>query len=358
MKPTQELHDLGQSLWLDNITRDLLDDGTLARYIRDDSVTGLTSNPSIFQKAMASGHAYDADIAAADAGTSTEALFAQMALADLGRAASLFQPAHQQSNGMDGWVSMEVSPLLADDAPATVQAAKALHAQGGRDNLFIKIPGTPAGCKAIEEAIFAGIPINVTLLFSAEQTLAAAQAWMRGLERRLDAGHGLNIHSVLSLFVSRWDVAVKDKAPEGLANQLGLAVAGRTWAAWQELQQGQRWQRLKAAGAPVQRMLWASTGTKDPHASDVLYIEALALAGTINTIPDQTLQAFADHGQVPHSGQAAVDDAHACEQVIARFEQAGVDVDALAEQLQQEGAQAFVKSWRALMQGIQGKRAS
>lgn len=358
MKPTQELHDLGQSLWLDNITRGMLDDGTLARYIREYSVTGLTSNPTIFQKAMAAGTAYDADIAAAGADGNTEVLFAQMALADLARAADLLAPAHRASDGLDGWVSMEVSPLLADDAEATVQAAKTLHAQGGRDNLFIKIPGTPAGTQAIEEAIFAGIPINVTLLFSAEQAMAAAKAWMRGLERRLDAGQEINIHSVLSLFVSRWDVAVKDKAPDGLANQLGIAVAGRTWAAWQALQQGERWQRLKAAGAPVQRMLWASTGTKDPHASDVLYIEALALAGTINTMPDKTLKAFADHGQVPRSGQAPMDDTHACEQIITRFEQAGIDVDALAGQLQREGAQAFVKSWRELMQGIQSKRTS
>lgn len=353
MKPTEQLHALGQRIWLDNITRSMLDDGTLARYIREHALTGLTSNPTIFQKAMASGTAYDADIAAADAGTDTEALFVSLALADLARAADLFAPAHQRSGGMDGWVSMEVSPLLADDAEATLQAVLQLHAQGQRDNLFIKIPGTAAGVQAIEDATHAGVPINVTLLFSREQTLAAAQARMRGLERRLAEGKDVNVHSVLSLFVSRWDVAVHEQAPAGLQNQLGIAMAHRTWHAWQELQQGERWQRLKAAGAPVQRMLWASTGTKDPHASDVLYVEALALANTINTIPEKTLLAFADHGRVD-SGDAP--DRAGCEQVIARFEQAGVDVATVAEQLQREGASAFVKSWQALMQGLQSKR--
>lgn len=358
MNPTQDLRELGQSIWLDNITRDMLDDGTLVRYIEAYAVTGLTSNPTIFQKALATGSAYDADIAAARADTDAEALFAQLALADLARAAELFAPVHRASDGADGWVSMEVSPLLADDAQATVQAARQLHAQGGRTNLFIKIPGTPAGVQAIEEAVFAGIPINVTLLFSAEQTLAAAQAWMRGLERRLDAGQDVKVHSVLSLFISRWDVAVQDTAPRGLENQLGIAVAGRTWAAWEKLQQGERWQRLKAAGAPVQRMLWASTGTKDPQASDVLYVEALALPSTINTMPDKTIRALADHGRIPARGQALAADASACEQVIARFEQAGVDVAALAGQLQREGAQAFVKSWQALIQDLQDKRRS
>lgn len=358
MNPTQDLRELGQSIWLDNITRSMLDDGTLARYIKEYAVTGLTSNPTIFQKAIATGTAYDADIAAASADTDAEALFAQLALADLARAAELFAPAHRASDGMDGWVSMEVSPLLADDAPATVQAARQLHAQGRRDNLFIKIPGTPAGVQAIEAAVFAGIPINVTLLFSATQALAAADAWMRGLERRLDAGQDVKVHSVLSLFISRWDVAVQDKAPRGLENQLGIAVAGRAWAAWEKLRQGERWQRLKAAGAPMQRMLWASTGTKDPQASDVLYVEALALPSTINTMPDKTIQALADHGQIPAPGQAVAADAGACEQVIARFEQAGVDVAVLAGQLQREGAQAFVKSWQALIQDIEDKRAS
>ena len=355
MKPTEQLHALGQRIWLDNITRSMLDDGTLAGYIREHALTGLTSNPTIFQKAMASGTAYDADIAAADASTDTEALFIRLALADLARAADLFAPAHQRSNGMDGWVSMEVSPLLADDAKGTLQAVLQLHEQGRRDNLFIKIPGTAAGVQAIEDATHAGVPINVTLLFSREQTLAAAQAWMRGLERRLAEGKDVNVHSVLSLFVSRWDVAVKDQVPAELQNQLGIAMAGRTWHAWCELQQDERWQRLQAAGAPVQRMLWASTGTKDPHASDVLYVEALALPNTINTIPEKTLLAFADHGRVG-SGQAP--ELADCEQVIARFEQAGVDVAALAQQLQDEGASAFVDSWQALMQDVQRKRGT
>ena len=353
MNPTKALHDLGQSLWLDNITRTLLDDGTLARYIRDDAVTGLTSNPSIFEKALAHGNAYDAEIKAAPASLNTEELFGQLALADLARAADLFRPAYDASGGTDGWVSMEVSPLLADDARATVAAAKRLHLQGARGNLFIKIPGTPAGAKAIEDAIFAGIPINVTLLFSPEQYLTAAQAWASGIERRLTAGLSPVVHSVASLFVSRWDVAVHDQVPAGLKNTLGIAIAQATYRAYRNLLASPRWRKLQAAGAPLQRLLWASTGTKDPAASDVLYVEALAAPETINTIPDKTLAAFADHGK---ARVALAADGGDCDQVLAQFKQAGIDLDALAERLQREGAEAFVASWKKLMQGIEGKR--
>ncbi len=353
MKPTTELHAFGQSLWLDNITRAMLDSGTLKRYIDLLSVTGLTSNPTIFQHAIGGGDAYDADIFAAPPGTDTEDLFIAMALADLGQAADLFGSSHKVSGGTDGWVSMEVSPLLADDAPGTVSAAKALHHRGARENLFIKIPGTKAGIAAIEEATFAGIPINVTLLFSAAQTIAAAEARMRGIARRIEADLDPRIHSVLSLFISRWDVAVADKVPADLRNRLGIAVAGQTLRAFGELQASARWRRLADAGAPAQRLLWASTGTKDPTASDVLYIEALVVKGTINTIPEKTLHAFADHGRV---GQGVAADGGDCDAVIARFQQAGINTDTLAARLLLEGADAFVKSWQQLMQGIDQKR--
>ncbi|MFP5405065.1 MAG: transaldolase [Gammaproteobacteria bacterium] len=353
MKATQKLHELGQSLWLDNITRTMLDDGTLARYIRDLSVTGLTSNPTIFQHAMSAGNAYDDDIVAADPKMSTEDLFTEMAIADLTRAADLFRPVHDATRGMDGWVSMEVSPLLVDDAAATIKVAAKLHEHAGRDNLFIKIPGTEAGVTAIEESIFAGVPINVTLLFSCEQYLAAANAYLRGIERRLEAGRDPAVGSVASLFISRWDVAVKDKVPPELHNRLGIAIAGRTWRAYRQLFDSPRWRALADAGARMQRLLWASTGTKDPNASDTLYIEALAAPDTIDTIPDKTLLAFADHGKV---GAPMPEDGGDCEAVIAKFREAGIDVDALAEQLQREGAESFSKSWQKLMDGIAGKR--
>lgn len=355
MKPTAELHALGQSLWLDNITRAMLDDGTLKTYISDLSVTGLTSNPSIFHKAISGSDAYDDDILSAPGHLDAEAVFARMALADLSRAADLFGDTHRNSNRMDGWVSMEVSPLLADDVAGTVQAAKALYEQGGRENLFIKIPGTAAGIKAIEETIHAGIPVNVTLLFSAEQSVAAAEAWMTGIERRLTEGLDPQIHSVLSLFISRWDVAVQGKVPESLHNRLGIAMAGDTLKAVNTLKESPRWKRLIEAGAPEQRLLWASTGTKDPAVSDVLYVEGLALGGTINTIPDQTLLAFADHGRADQ-GMAA--DGGGSGSVLAEFKAVGIDLPALAQRLQDEGAAAFVSSWRALMQQIDTRRAA
>lgn len=353
MKPTQKLHALGQSLWLDNITREMLDDGTLKRYIDEFSVTGLTSNPTIFQKALAGGAAYDAEIAAAGADIDTEALFIRLALADLTRAADLFRPVHEASGRMDGWVSMEVSPLLADDVSGTVEAARQIHRQAARDNLFVKIPGTAAGVKAIEESIFAGVPVNVTLLFSASQYEAVANAWMRGIERRLQNDLDPVVHSTASLFVSRWDAAVHDQVPAALHNRLGIAVAGQTWAAWRRLVASDRYQKLLKAGALLQRLLWASTGTKDPNASDVLYVEALAAPDSINTIPDKTLEAFADHGRVQ---QHLTDDGGDSARVLAEFEQAGIDVAALAGKLQREGAAAFVQSWQQLMAEISRKR--
>ena len=356
MKPTLRLHDLGQSLWLDNITRQMLDDGTLERYIADYSITGLTSNPSIFDKAIGSGHAYDEAVRAKfAAGLRGEALFVELALEDLRRAADLFLPVHRETGGADGWVSMEVSPLLAYDTDGSIAAAAAIHRQGARDNLFVKIPGTPEGLPAIEESIFNGVPINVTLLFSADQCMAATEACLRGLERRQAEGRDLRLASVVSVFISRWDVAVAGRAPDGLANDLGIAVAQRTWREWCRLVASERWQRLEAAGVLMPRLLWASTSTKDPDARDTLYVEALAAPGTIDTIPDATLLAFADHGVVGDGMDPRGGDSEA---VLARFEQAGIDVPALALKLQKDGAAAFVKSWNDLLGRIEEKGRS
>ncbi|MGH8212578.1 MAG: transaldolase, partial [Rhodanobacteraceae bacterium] len=346
---------LGQSLWLDNITRGILDDGTMKRYIEDDAITGLTSNPTIFDQAIGDGDDYDDQIAKLAAQSqSGESAFFELALADLTRAADLFKKIHQRTKGVDGWVSLELSPLLADDTQGSIEAASKLHAQGGRENLFIKIPGTPAGVPAIEESVFNGVPINVTLLFSREQYLASANAYMRGIERRIEAGRDPKVGSVASLFVSRWDVAVKDKVPAELKNRLGIAIAQRTYKAYVELLASPRWKKLEEAGALPQRMLWASTGTKDKSASDTLYIEALAAPDTVNTMPEKTLMAFAEHGRV---GEPMDEDGGDCEQVIARFNKAGVDDAALAEQLQQEGKQSFDKSWNELLKRIADKAA-
>jgi transaldolase len=356
MKATQILHDLGQSLWLDNITRDLLDSGTLKRYINDLSVTGLTSNPTIFDHAIKNSAAYDAAISRKLAKReSSEALFFDLALDDLTRAADLFRPIYEETNGVDGWVSLEVSPLLAHDTASTLAAAKELFARAARPNLLIKIPGTREGLPAIEEAIFSGIPVNVTLLFSREQYLAAAEAFLRGIERRLDAGLNPNVGSVASVFVSRWDAAVAGKTPEELHNQLGIAVAKRTYKAARTLLGSQRWARVYNLGARPQRLLWASTGTKDPKASDILYIKSLAAPFTVNTMPEGTLKALAAHTEL---GELLTADGGNCEEVIAQFTEAGIDVDALAAQLQDEGAASFVKSWNDLMAVISSKNAA
>jgi transaldolase len=353
MKATQMLHDLGQSLWLDNITRDLLRSGTLKRYIDELSVTGLTSNPTIFDQAIKSSTAYDAVIQdRLRQGKSGEALFFDVALEDLTQAADLFRPVHDRTNGVDGWVSLEVSPLLAHDTTSTLAQAKALCAQAERPNLFIKIPGTPEGLPAIEEAIFAGVPINVTLLFSREQYVAAAEAFLRGIERRIAAGLNPEVGSVASLFVSRWDAAVAGKVPASLSNQLGIAISKRTYKAYRDLLASPRWQRAFNYGARPQRLLWASTGTKDPKASDVLYIETLASPFTVNTMPEGTLKAFADHGK---AGATLPADGGDCEEVLAQFNKAGIDVDALAARLQDEGAKSFTKSWNELMGVIASK---
>ena len=356
MKATQTLHDLGQSLWLDNITRDLLNSGTLKRYIGELSVTGLTSNPTIFDHTLKNSAAYDGAIREGlDKGKSGESLFFDLALDDLTRAADLFRPVHDRTNGVDGWVSLEVSPLLAHDTASTIAAAKKLSARAGRPNLFIKIPGTKEGLPAIEEAIFAGVPVNVTLLFSREQYVAAAEAYLSGIERRIAAGLNPKVGSVASMFISRWDVAVAGKVPKTLDNRLGIAIAGRIYQAYLKLLSNPRSQRAYNAGARPQRLLWASTGTKDPKASDILYIKALAAPFTVNTMPEETLKAFADHGDL---GKIMAADGGGCEKVLAEFAKAGINVDSLAAQLQDEGAKSFVKSWNELLAVIATKSAA
>jgi len=355
MKPTQLLHDLGQSLWLDNITRDLLNNGTLKTYIDEYSVTGLTSNPTIFDQAIKKSASYDSAIhEAMGRGESGEALFFDLALEDLTRAADLFRPTYDQTKGVDGWASLEVSPLLAYDTATTLAAAQDLSARGARPNLFIKIPGTPEGLPAIEEAIFAGVSINVTLLFSREQYLAAAEAYLKGVERRIAAGLPTNVGSVASVFISRWDVAVSSEVSDDLRDKLGIAIAQRTYKAYRDLLLTPRWQKIIQTGYNPQRLLLASTGTKDPRASDILYIKALAAPDTVNTIPEATLKAFADHGEV---GTVMPPDGGNCEQVLQQFVEAGIDIDALGLQLQVDGAKAFVKSWNELLGVIESKSA-
>ncbi len=356
MNATRTLHDLGQSLWVDNITREMLNSGTLKRYIDQLSVTGLTSNPTIFDHAIKNSATYDGDIAGkAGSAKSPEDLFFDLALADLTRAADLFEPVHARTDGVDGWVSLEVSPLLAHDTNSTLEAARDLHRRGGKSNLFIKIPGTPEGLPAIEAAIFAGVPINVTLLFSREQYVAAAEAYLRGVERRIEAGLNPAVASVASLFVSRWDVAVAGKVPGELSNRLGIAVAQRTYAAYREVLASPRFQRAANAGARAQRLLWASTGTKDPKASDTLYVSALAAPFTVNTMPEDTLRALDDHGEV---GQVLTTNGNDAEAVLDGFAKAGIDVGALATRLQEEGAASFVKSWNDLMACIASKSSA
>ena len=356
MKATQLLHNLGQSIWLDNITRDLLDSGTLKRYIDELSVTGLTSNPTIFDHAIKNSTAYDAAIREKLSKANRARRFSSSWRWRISLGPPrCFDRSTTKPNGVDGWVSLEVSPLLAYDTASTLAAAKDLHARAGQPNLFIKIPGTKEGLPAIEEAIFAGIPINVTLLFSREQYLAAADAFLRGVERRIDAGLEPAVGSVASMFISRWDVAVTGKVPDSLRDQLGIAIAKRTYKAYRTLLDSPRWQRAFNAGARPQRLLWASTGTKDPKASDILYVKALAAPFTVNTMPEATLKALADHGEL---GAILPADGGDCEEVLAQFGKAGIDVDALAAQLQEEGAKSFVKSWNDLMAVIAAKSAA
>ena len=350
---TRKLHELGQSLWLDNITRGILRDGTLHRYIDELSVTGLTSNPTIFLHAMEKGDLYDDAISRLTTdGLSGEPMFFELALDDLRQAADLFRTVHDSTSAMDGWVSLELSPVLANDTAGSIRAAIELHRKANRPNLFIKIPGTPEGVPAIEESIFRGVPINVTLLFSAEQYTAAANAYLRGIERRIAAGLDPRVQSVASLFVSRWDVAVQDAVPPALRNRLGIAVARHAYREYRRLLASPRWQLLAAAGARTQRLLWASTGTKDPNASDTLYVEALAAPDTINTIPDKTLLAFAEHGTIKDVMPV---DGGDFEMVLAEFARAGVDVSALAAQLQREGTASFSKSWEELLDRLSKK---
>ena len=349
MRATEQLHELGQSIWLDNITREMLDSGQLQTYIDDYSVTGLTSNPSIFDKAIASGAYDDAIRDKAASGVDREALFFELAIEDLRRAADAFLPIHERTDGLDGWVSLEVSPLLAYDTDKTVQVAKQLHERAARPNLLIKIPGTKEGLPAIEEAIAAGVPVNVTLLFSVDQYRAAAEAFMRGVERRIESQQGPVVGSVASVFMSRWDVAVQNEVPENLKDRLALAVGLQIYRAYRELMDSERWQRLQNSGARMQRLLWASTSTKDPKAPDDLYLHSLGAPFTVNTVPEATLRAFYDHG---HSVKAMAADGGDSETTLAQFSAAGVDVDALAAKLQTNGAKSFVDSWNDLIAHI------
>jgi transaldolase len=353
MKATQLLYNLGQSLWLDNITRSLLTSGQLRRYIEELSVTGLTSNPTIFDNAIRKSGDYDLAIQKKiSEGKSGEELFFELALEDLSQAADLFRPIYDRTNGVDGYVSLEVSPVLAYDTASTIAAAKDLFARAGRPNLLIKIPGTKEGLPAIEEAIFAGIPINVTLLFSREHYMAAAEAFLRGIERRIKAGLKPDVASVASVFISRWDAAVATKVSDQLRNQLGIAIAMRTYAAARNLLTSPRGHRVYNLGARPQRLLWASTGTKDPNASDVLYIKALAAPFTVNTMPESTLNALALHNEL---GSILPHDGGDCEEVLDQFGKSGINIDALAAQLQDEGAKAFVSSWTELLECIDAK---
>ncbi|MEX2194291.1 MAG: transaldolase [Thermoleophilaceae bacterium] len=355
MKPTAKLHELGQSLWLDNITREMLDSGQLERYIDELSVSGLTSNPSIFDKAIKSG-AYDSEIQQKAAETADrERLFFGLAIEDLRRAADLLAPIHDRTAGIDGWVSLEVSPLLAYDTPRSVRAAVDLHARAERENLFIKIPGTDQGLPAVEDTIFAGVPVNVTLLFSSEQYLAAADAYMGGIERRIQAGLDPGVASVASVFMSRWDAAVLDRAPEDLRGQLALAIGLKTYQAYRRMMDSDRWQRLANAGARVQRLLWASTSTKDPNLSDTLYVEGLSAPHTINTMPESTLLAVDDHG---HIGEPMRADGGDAQTTLAQFESVGIDIEALGATLQSDGAEKFVQSWHELMKRIDDQVAA
>lgn len=353
MNATQQLHDLGQRIWLDNITRELLISGTLQRYISEYSVTGLTSNPTIFHLALKNSSVYDDAIQTKSlAGKAAEEIIIELAVEDIIQVADLFRPVHVATGGADGWVSLEVPPSLANDTAGSIRSALQLHARVNRSNLLIKIPGTKAGLPAIEEVIFAGVPVNVTLLFSREQYIAAAEAYMRGIERRIGAGREAGVASVASLFVSRWDVAVKDKVADGLRNRLGIAISMRTYKAYRELLASARWQGLQAAGARPQRLLWGSTGTKDPAAAATLYIDALAAPDTINTMPEKTLLAFAKQGEIK---SVLPTDGGDAEKLLAEFSQAGVDIDALAADLQREGVAAFAKSWDELLSLITSK---
>ena len=355
MKATQTLHEIGQSIWLDNITRELLTSGTLSRYIADWSVTGLTSNPTIFDQAIGKSSDYDADIRKVGTDKPGEELFFDLALDDLKRAADLFRPIYDRTDGVDGWVSLEVSPLLVHDTEATLSVAKDLHARAAKPNLFIKIPGSPEGIPAIEEAIFAGVPVNVTLLFSREQYLAAAEAYLRGIERRIEAGLNPDVASVASLFISRWDVAVKDKVPADLVDKLGLAVGGVSYKAFCDMLATPRMLRAMNAGARPQRLLFASTGVKSKTAADILYVKGLAAPLTVNTMPEGTLKAFADHGEV---GEALPPDGGNAEATLKKFEAAGIDLTALAAKLQDDGGSSFVDSWNELMGAIKQKSAA
>jgi transaldolase len=354
LNPAQRLHALGQSLWLDSISRLMLRSGALARYVSELAVTGLTSNPTILGHAMAAGSDYDHSLARlVDAGvTDAQDLVYSLALEDLAEAAALFRPAWERTAGVDGYVSLEVPPDVAYDAQATIALARRLHDQAGFPNLLVKIPGTPPGLTAMEETITAGIGVNVTLLFSDTHYLRTADAYLRALERRRAAGLDLNVPSVASVFISRWDAAADPLLPPALHGRLGLAMAQKTYSSHLQLLSDKRWQTLAEAGARPQRVLWASTSTKDPDLPDSYYLGRLAAPDTIDTVPEKTLLAFADHGD---PDQRLAPDYAAAERTISAIADAGVDVDILAERLQRQGAGAFGADWAALLDAMREK---
>jgi transaldolase len=357
VNPARQLHEAGQSLWLDSINRAMLGSGDLARYVDQLAVTGLTSNPTILGHAMAASHDYEGSLRAllAQGVSGPQDLVYAAAFEDLGQAANLFRPAWQASGGEDGYVSVEVPPDLAYDAPATVALARHLHAMAGFPNLLVKVPGTPQGLTVLEELVDAGIGVNVTLLFSDTHYLRTAEAYMRALERRLARGEDLAVPSVASVFVSRWDKAADSLLPKPLHGRLGVAMAQKVYSSYQSLLASDRWRDLEAGGARPQRVLWASTSAKDPALPDTYYVEKLASPGTINTMPEKTLIAFADHGTV---GEMLRDDYASGEETVAEVAAKGVDVDALGESLQRQGARAFSADWSALLDAIAAKASS
>jgi transaldolase len=355
VRSTEELYETGQSLWLDNITRGMLDSGQLRTYIEEYSITGLTSNPSIYDHAIKTTSDYDVAIREkVTDGKKGEELFFELALEDLRRAADLFRAIHDATGGVDGWVSLEVSPLLAYDPEGTVTAAVDLFTRAGRPNLFIKIPGVKEGLPAVEEAIYRGVPVNVTLLFDADHYLAAAEAYMRGLERRHEEGKPPVVGSVASVFMSRWDAAVNDRVGPELHDRLSIAIGRRTYRGYRELRDSDRWQRLLNVGARPQRLLWASTSTKDPTDEPWYYVHGLGAPFTINTMPEVTLRAFAERGEV---GEPLSPDGGDADEVLARFADAGIDVKSLAGELQEQAARAFVDSWHELMGVLEARSA-
>jgi transaldolase len=371
MKPLLDLIKYGQSYWLDNLTRTMINNGALKKRVEEQGLRGVTSNPAIFHKAISGSADYDAQITQlARAGHSTQDIYERLAVTDVQHACDILQPVYNASDGVDGYVSLEVSPHLAHDTAGTMQEARRLFQDVDRPNVMIKIPGTPAGLPAIEEMLYEGLNINITLLFAIQNYEAVAQAYLRALERRVAKGAAVHtIASVASFFISRIDVLVDQllaqraaasasqssvPAPAGLMGKVAVANAKLAYQSFKRLFSGPRWQALEAKGARVQRPLWASTSTKNPQYSDVVYVEPLIGPHTVNTMPDETIEAFAHHGVVvENSVEAHLDEAR---QVLRDLAAVGVDLDAATQQLQEEGVQKFIDPFDALLQALAAKQ--